>query len=279
MPAEDRWIMSRLDSLTADAERLMGRFELGEAGREMHDFVWDEFCDWYLEIAKVRLRSGDEASPLPVLVHTLDTALRLLHPYIPYVTDEIWSGSGALRDHLAEPDAPSVMVAAFPESSGAWLDEAAEAEMGMVMDIVRAVRNIRRARNIDAGRWVETYIATREDLVRHVPAIEQLARVRPLRLVASLLDAPSESVATAVLDRATVVIPLSGLFDASAERANLEKQRDQAQAEVLRLRAQLSNEGFTSRAPANVVQDVRDRLAAAEVRLSGAEQRLRELGS
>jgi len=170
------------------------------------------------------------------------------------------------------------MIAAYPEHSGDWLDEAAEAEMTAVMDIVRAVRNLRRERNIDAGRWIEVYVATRDDLARHIPAIEQLARVRPLRLVVTPQDAPSEGVATAVLDRATIVIPLAGLFDASAERANLEKQRDQAVGEVERLRSQLSNESFTSRAPASVVQDARARLAAAESRLAGARQRLRELG-
>jgi valyl-tRNA synthetase len=279
MPAEDRWIMSRLDKLTANTERLMSRFDLGEAGRGMHDFVWDEFCDWYLEIAKIRLRSGDEASPLPVLLHCLDTALRLLHPYVPYVTDEIWSGSGALREHLESTDAPSIMVAAYPEHSGAWVDEAAESELGTVMDIVRAIRNLRRERNIDAGRWIEAFVATNDDLSHHLPAIETLARVRPLRLVAAAREAPSEAVATAVLDRATVVIPLAGIFDASAERSNLEKQRDQARAEAERLRSQLSNESFTSRAPENIVQDARDRLTAAESRLAGAEQRLRELGA
>jgi valyl-tRNA synthetase len=278
MPAEDRWILSRLDRLTSEAERLMARFELGEAGREMHDFLWDEFCDWYLEIAKIRLRSGDEASPLPVLVHCLDAALRLLHPYMPYVTEEIWSGSGALREHLEDVREALLMVADYPSTAGTWRDEAAEAEMGAVMDIVRAVRNLRRERNIDASRWIEAYVVSRDDLTAHLPTIEQLARVRPLRLAASAGDAPSEGVASAVLDRATVVVPLAGLFDAGTERANLQKQVDQAQAEVSRLQAQLANESFTGRAPANVVQDARDRLAAAQSRLEVAERRLGELG-
>ncbi|HXH22052.1 MAG TPA: valine--tRNA ligase [Dehalococcoidia bacterium] len=278
LPAEDRWIMSRLDRLVSETERLMARFELGEAGREMHDFLWDEFCDWYLEIAKVRLRAAAQVSPLPVLVHVLDTALRLLHPYMPYVTEEIWSGSGDLRGHLPDASEPLIMVAPFPQPSGVWRDAAAEAEMDAVMDIVRAVRNLRRERNIDAGRWIEAYIVSGDDFTPHVPAIEQLARVRPLRLVASASEAPSEGVATAVLDRATVVVPLAGLFDVAAERANLQRQAEQARAEVERLRAQLSNEGFTSRAPAAVVQDARDRLAAAESRLEVAQRRLAELG-
>ncbi len=278
LPAEDRWIMSRLDRLIANVDRLMERFDLGEAGREINDFVWDEFCDWYLEIAKVRLRSGDEASPLPVLVHVLDACLRLLHPFMPYVTEEIWSGSGALREHLATSDAAALLVARFPTSDGSWLDPAAEAELDTVMDIVRAVRNLRRERGLDAGRWIEAYVVTRDDLRRHLPAIEALARVRPLRLVDKRERAPADSVATAVLDQAQVVIPLAGLFDSGAERSNLEKQRRQTESEVGRLRTQLANEGFRSRAPAAVVEEARGRLAAAESRLAGLEARIAELG-
>ena len=114
LPAEDRWILSRLERLVANADRLMERFELGEAGREMEEFLWDEFCDWYLEIAKIRLRNNDEASPLPVLVHVLDTCLRLLHPYMPYVTEEIWSGSGDLRATSPKAPADLLMTAAYP---------------------------------------------------------------------------------------------------------------------------------------------------------------------
>src|SRR6185503_10547741 len=158
MPAEDRWILSRLERLTSNADRLMERFELGEAGREIEEFVWDEFCDWYVEIAKVRMRSGDEASPLPVLVHAMDTALRLLHPYMPYVTEEIWSGAGDLRSYLSTPDSDLLIKAGYPEASDTWRDEDAEREMALVLDVVRAVRNLRRERNIDAGRWLELSI-------------------------------------------------------------------------------------------------------------------------
>ncbi len=279
MPTEDRWILSRLDALTSNADRFMERFELGEAGREMQEFVWDEFCDWYLEIAKIRMRANDEASPMPVLVHVLDTCLRLLHPYMPYVTEEIWSGTGDVRSHIAESGAPElIMLSEYPPAGGSWQDDEAEREMSLVLDIVRAVRNLRRERNIDAGRWLETYVVADASIARHAPAIETLARVRPLHFVSDRADAPSESVASAILAEAQVILPMAGLFDVEAERAKLEKDREQAQGEVGRLEAQLANEKFVNGAKPEVVQGARDRLEAAKSRLAGVQSRLAELG-
>jgi len=277
LPAEDRWVLSRLERLTDDSLRLMERFELGEAGREMQEFLWDEFCDWYLEIAKIRLRNEDEASPLPVLVHTLATCLRLLHPYMPYVTEEIWSGSGGLRAHVPGGDR-LLIETPYPEATAVWRDEAAERELGLVLEIVRAVRNLRRERGIDAGRWLETYVVADAGLAKHAPAIEALARARPLRIVPSRADAPSESVATAVLADAQVVVPLAGLFDVNAERAKLARERDQVQAQVRSLEAQLGNEKFLASAPEKVVRGRREQLEAARSRLTGIEARLAELG-
>ena len=279
LPTEDRWILSRLNKLVSNADRLMERFELGEAGREMEEFVWDEFCDWYLEVAKIRMRGGDEASPMPVLVHVLDTCLRLLHPYMPYVTEEIWSGTGDVRSHIARMDAPDmIMTAPFPVANASWQDDEAEREMGLVLDIVRAVRNLRRERNIDAGRWLEAYVVADASMARHAPAIETLARVRPLHLVSQRFEAPGDSVASAILADAQVILPMAGLFDAGAERAKLEKDREQAQGEIGRLEAQLSNPKFINGARPDVVQGARDRLDAAKSRLAGVEARLAELG-
>ena len=296
LPPEDRWILSRLERVVASSDRNLERFELGEAGREIHEFVWDEYCDWYLEMAKVRLReqatsSKQQAehgprntdhgpSPLPVLVHVLDTCLRLLHPLMPHVTEEIWSGSGNLRGYLPEAAADSdmLMVAPYPRPAEVWRDEAAERELDLVLDVVRAIRNLRRERGLDAARWLEAHVVTDAPLDRHAAAIEALARVRPLHIVRSQAEAPSDSVATAVLNVATVVLPLSGLFDSSAEREALTKQREQARADVERLQAKLANESFTSRAPANVVDAERERLEAAQSRLAGIEARLAELG-
>ena len=277
LPVEDRWILSRLEQVVNSADRLMERFELGEAGREMHDFAWDEFCDWYVEIAKVRIRSGEGPSPLPVLVKVLDTCLRLLHPYMPYLTEEIWSGAGDLHGFLPASENGLLMNATFPTVQDVWNDSAAEQEMALVLEIVRSVRNLRRERNIDAGRWIETYVLTEASIQHQTPAIEVLARVRPLHIVNSRDRAPSETAATAVLNGAQVILPLAGLFDFAAERTNLEKQRSQAAVQVQGLEAKLTNPNFSSRAPADVVQAERERLAAAQTRLADIETRLAEL--
>jgi valyl-tRNA synthetase len=278
MPAEDRWILSRLERLIGNCDRLMERFELGEAGREIESFLWDEFCDWYLEIAKIRMRGRDESSPMPVLVHVLDTCLRLLHPYMPYVTEEIWSGSGALRRHLPEAREELLMTAEHPRVSEAWHDGEAEREMGLVLDVVRSVRNLRRERGLDAARWLEAYVVADASLAKHAPAIEQLARVRPLHMVTQRDHAPAESVASAILADAQVILPLAGLFDVEAERAKLRKDREQAQKQVEGLERQLSNERFLSSAPAKVVEEARERTDAARARLSTIDSRLAELG-
>jgi valyl-tRNA synthetase len=244
----------------------------------MEQFLWDEFCDWYLEIAKIRLRGNDEASPLPVLVHVLDTCLRLLHPYMPYVTEEIWSGSGALKAHLAQATTGLLIKADYPAPGQAWRDEDAEREMSLVLDIVRAVRNIRRERGLDASRWLEAYVVADASIAKHAPAIEALARVRPVHIVAHQSHAPSESVATAILADAQVVLPLTGLIDRDAERAKLEKEREQARGQVEALERQLRNDKFLSGARAEIIDGARQRLDDAHSRLTGIEARLAELG-
>jgi valyl-tRNA synthetase len=196
---------------------------------------------------------------------------------MPYVTEEIWSGSGELQRHLGTGEDGLLVTAAYPAVTEVWRDEDAEHELGLVLDVVRAIRNLRRERNIDAGRWLEAYVVADTSLAKHGPAIEQLARVRPLHVTPNRAAAPSEQVATAVLDGAIVILPMAGLFDAAAERTNLEKQLAQAQSQVESLERQLSNEGFTSRAPANVIAEARERLEAARSRLSSIEARLGEL--
>ena len=278
MPVEDRWVLSRLNQVNQNVERLLGRFELAEALRQTRDFFWDEFADWYIEVAKVRVRAGDR-SPLPVLVHVVDHTLRLLHPFMPFVTEEIWQ---RLATIVPDPDgAEALIVARYPEANPALVDEAAEASFEDVQEFVRAIRNIRAEKRVDTGRWVEAYVVAAdatEGATALSAAIEQLARVRPLHIFATTAEAPTEGVVTSVLAVGQVSLPMAGLFDPEVERERVGKQIAEAEREVAGLEGKLSNEQFTGRAPAEVVQRERDRLETTQSRLAGLRQSLTELG-
>ncbi len=277
MPLEDRWIMSRLNRTAAEVEKLLVDFQFGEAGRRLYDFLWGEFCDWYIEMAKVRLKA-DDRSPLPVLAHVLDASLRLLHPFMPFVTEEVWQN---LRPRLPSPEAEALIVAPWPQADEGWRDEQAEGQAGLVLDIVRAVRNIRAERGVAPARFVEAYVVVapgrRAAAEASLPIIEALARVRPLHFVDGAGGVPQEETVAAILDGAEVILPLAGLLDLEAERARLRAQVADAQAEVARLEGKLANEQFRSRAPQEVVAKEEGRLAAARARLEGLRARLREL--
>ena len=275
---EDRWILSRTERVLATVEELLERFELSEVVRQLRDFFWEEFADWYIELAKVRVRAGDR-SPLPVLVHVLDRVLRALHPCMPFVTEAIWQRLVLVRPDAA--GAPALIVAAFPRAEPARYDDAAEREYAAVQDFVRGIRNVRAEKRVEAGRWVEAYVVGGEATAAaraSSAALEALARVRPLHIVERAEEAPSEGVVTAVLPVGRVVLPMAGLFDVAAEHTRLAKQRDEAAGEVARLEAKLGDAQFRGRAPAAVVAKEEERLATARARVAGLEQSLTEVG-
>ncbi len=273
---EDRWILSRLHRTVDRVERLLRRFQIGEAGKRLHEFFWGELCDWYLEMAKVRLRRGD-ASALPVLAYALDTSLRLLHPIMPFVTEALWQ---RLRPFLAWAESEALIVAPWPRARRSWLDAEAERRMALAMGVVRAIRNLRAEWRVEPGRWVEAHVASPEaEVLRAVaPALEALARARPLHISSDATAHPEQGVATAVLAGAQVALPLAGLVDVERERQRLRRQLEEAQAEVEGLRRRLSQAEFRARAPAAVVAREEERLALAQERLEGLRRRLQALG-
>jgi valyl-tRNA synthetase len=225
-------------------------------------------------MTKVRLREGDR-SPLPILAYVLQNSLRLLHPIMPFVTETIWQH---LRDRIAGLE-QALIIAEYPTGDGET-DRDAEEQVEVLMEVVRAIRNIRADRGVDPARFVEAYVATngaRPVLESGRPIVETLARVRPLHVIAEPGDAPSEQVASAVLDRAQVVVPLAGLIDIAAERDKLEKQLSEAQAQVQRIEGKLGNEQFRSKAPADVIAREEENLDNARSRVAGLQGRLSEL--
>jgi valyl-tRNA synthetase len=274
LPVEDRWILSRLSRTVSGVTGLMEAYEFGEAQRQLHDFLWGEFCDWYIELAKIRLAAGASPSPVPVLVHVLEMSLRLLHPYMPFVTEELWQ---TLKKHTGMAGTESIMLAAYPEADKADVDPAAEDEVGTVIEVVRAIRNIRAQYKVPNNRWVEARIHTdtarRRAIAAHTEAVRVLARVNPIAFPEGGPEGLTKDKTLVLpLERATVVIPMASMVDLGAEKKKLQKELEQAQAEVARLEARLGDQAFLTRAPAAVVEKERQKLILLRDRLA----RLRE---
>ncbi len=277
LPVEDRWIVSRLNRTISGVTSLMEGFQFGEAQRQIHDFLWGEFCDWYVELAKIRLRSTEELPPVPVLVYVLETSLRLLHPYMPFVTEELWQN---LKQHLS-PDwqaTESIMVAAYPEADDTAIDPESERIMESIIEIIRSIRNTRAQYQVESTRWVEAQIYGGEltsAIAAYSQAIQTLSRVRPVTFLDSRLESPpGEDALALVLGETDVVIPLGSMVNLEAERERLQKEVEGIQAEVARLEARLKDGAFLTRAPAAVVERERDKLAQRKDKLERLKEQL-----
>jgi valyl-tRNA synthetase len=270
---EDRWILSRLNRTVANVAGLMEDFQFGEAQRQVHDFLWGEYCDWYIELAKIRLSANDN-SPLPVLVRVLETSLRLLHPYMPFLTEELWQN---LKKNITNIQGESIMIAAYPAADESTFDADAESEIEAVIEIIRSIRNVRAQYKVEAGRWVEIKVYTGADrhaaISRYDATIKTLARANP---VSFLAGEPGEKLGgnTLVLPlaQATVVIPLASMFNLEAEKKRMDKELEQAQNEVDRLEARLKDDAFLTRAPETVVAKERQKFYTLKDKLEKLRQ-------
>jgi valyl-tRNA synthetase len=261
----DAWILSRLADLSARVDEGLDAFEFGETARALYDFFWSEFCDWYIEMAKGRLAAGGEAR-LAVqrdLVFVLDRALRLLHPMMPFVTDEIWR-----QLPLAPADrADSLMIAAWPSSAdlARVRDEDAEATIAAVQEVVTAVRAVRARYTVPQRATVDVIVKTSGDQAMVIENqgeyLRSLAGVGVLTVDAAA--AKPAHAAVAVAAGAELYIPLEGLVDFAHERARVAKELAAAQADLGRLTGKLANEGFLAKASAEVI--AKDRAKAAEL--------------
>jgi valyl-tRNA synthetase len=269
----DRWILSRLDATIEEATRLMHSHLYGEAGKAIREFVWSELCDWYIEAAKVRLRgtSAERHIVAQTLAYTLERSIRLLHPFMPFVTEALWQELPHVGD--------SVMIAAWPEAGPRDLE--AETDFGALIETVRAIRNARTEANVEPGRWIAAEVfpgsqaAAFESARRELGA---LARIADADLVIrATAPAGDEGALTAVAGNVVALLPLSGMIDLDAERERLQKDMAAAEGERDRAQAQLGNEAFVARAPQQVVEVQRRRLATAEEQIAVLERRLAAL--
>ncbi len=280
LTTEDRWILSRLNHLVAEVTELNEDFQFGEALRRIYDFLWTEYCDWYIEIAKIRLRDKGTKSPLPVLVHVLETSLRLLHPFMPFITEELWQ---SLRERQPEGKPDSIMIAPYPAPDTGTFNADAEREMESVFEIVRSIRNARVESGVDPARFIKAVIASADSksaLEAHAQAITNLARVRPLDIVSSAekMKLKRDQAKILVLKGAEVILPLESMVDTEAEKGRLLKEIEANQAEIARIERLLQDDAFTVKAPAAVVDKERQKLSDRKAKLAKLNERLAQLG-
>ena len=278
---EDRWILSRLDRTTVEVNQSLENFELGDAQQKLYDFIWSDFCDWYIEMAKIRLRSGSGPSPLPTLAHVLERTLRMLHPFMPFITEEIWQNLIAKlprEDSLRE----SIMVSPYPQVESPRQDVQAETEISLVMEAIKAVRNARAQLHIPAGQRLEALVEAnglQKTIEEESELIRALSRVEPLRIlsgVSTQFDAARGI--TLLVSPLVVRLPLDGVVDLPAETQRLRKERDDCASNLDRVSALVSNPAFRAKARPDVVETEEDRLRSLEERKQRLEEILEQLG-
>ena len=281
VPTEDRWIISRLNRVIGSVNTMLQDFQFGEAQRQIYDFLWGEYCDWYIEIAKLRLNNPQAPSPLPVLTQVLENSLRLLHPFTPFITEEIWQ---TLRAQLGQQEAwaESIMLAPYPTASPSALDPEAEREMASVIEIVRSIRNVRAQFKVEPARWLEAHVfasVLKDALQRHSATIEILGRARPVIIKDTSQPRPApEEALSLVLSEVEVAVPLAGMVDLEAERRRLSKELAENEAEIGRLEKRLADSAFIAKAPAQIVERERGKLATQRDKLERLREQLARLG-
>ncbi len=273
---DDRWIRSRLNKVIEEVSNNLEHFELGIAALKIYDFIWSEFCDWYIELTKIRLYSDDEKqrkTAIYMLVSTLSTTLKLLHPFMPFITEEIWQHLPRLEEETQE----TIMLCSWPQVNPQQIDDAAEEQMGIVMEIIRTIRNMRAEMNIKNTKKFDMIICDESgSLLSSLEAarayIERFANTQNLTITDNP-EAPAKSKALAVANL-RIYIPLDELIDFDAEIKRLEAEKEKWQAEVQRANGKLANESFVAKAPAHLVEQERAKLQKYKDSLAAVEKQI-----
>jgi valyl-tRNA synthetase len=289
----DRWILSRLNSVTKDVQTALVDYRFNDIASSLYHFIWHEYCDWYLEFSKPVLYeekgSASRKATQTVLAHVLETALRLLHPIMPFITEEIWqalpeavrSSEFGVQSKNQKNRAESIMVAAYPAADEKMIDAGIERDMQMVMDLILAIRNIRGEMNIAPSMQINVIVKVEtgelgDHLEKSAGYAKTLARIKELRI--GVAETKPRSVATAVIAGAEVYVPLEGLLDLTQERDRLQKEIAKISKDIEVFSKKLSNKNFVDKAPKEVVEKDTAKLEEFRVKREKLEQSLKMLG-
>jgi valyl-tRNA synthetase len=271
----DKWILTRLNETIEDVTQLADRYEFGEVGRHLYNFIWDDVCDWYIEMAKLPLYGEDEAAKKTtrsVLAYVLDQTMRLLHPFMPFLTEEIWQ-------HLPH-EGESITISSWPVPVPEHTDQEAAADMKLLVELIRSVRNIRSEVNTPMSKQVELYIKTSTEdiagrLEKNRSYVERFTNPSTLKIGTDITAA--DKAMTAVVTGAEVILPLEGLINIDEEIARLQKEFDKLTKEVERVQKKLGNEGFIKKAPEHVIEEERAKEKDYTAKREAVRQRIAEL--
>ena len=275
----DKWILSRYNQTVSDVTRNLERFELGEAGRAIYEFIWNEFCDWYIELSKARLYNKEDnrarQTAQSVLCYVLENTLKLLHPFMPFITEEIWQ-------HIPH-KGDSIIVASWPVEQTTLTDKKAELNMEIVMETIKAIRNMRAEVNVAPGRKSEAILQLASaELVQlfelNASYVKTLAAVEPLNVSLTTPEKPENAMA-AVVSGVEIYMPLKGLIDVDKETARLNKELLTLDKELARVSGKLSNEGFVAKAPPDVIEKEKAKQQEFEEKVKAINERLSYLAS
>ena len=275
---EDKWILSAVNTLTKDVTENMDKFELGIAVQKVYDFIWDEFCDWYIEIAKVRTYKKDEDaraanSALWTLRTVLGQALKLLHPYMPFITEEIYC--------TLNPQEETIMLADWPVYKEEWNFPAEEEMLAHVKELVKGIRNLRTEMDVPPSRKAKVFIVSEDKAL--CETFESMKKTYQNLISASEIDVQSdkagigEDAVSVVIPGAVVYMPLEDLVDMEKEKERLLKEEERLKKELARSHGMLNNERFVSKAPAAKIQEEKDKLAKYEQMMATVQERLAQM--
>ena len=272
---EDKWILSKLNSVIPEITENMERYELGVAAQKVYDFIWDSYCDWYIELTKTRLQGEDEDSKIraqQVLCYVLTEILKLLHPFMPFITEEIWQALPHEGDYLMLQQWPEHHVNLdFPEE---------EKAMELIMDAIRGIRARRAEMNVPPSKKAQLTVSTLEQAVFHqgIPFLKRLAYASDVKVVEATDEVDAQGMVVVTTHAARLYLPLAELVDLEKEKARIAKELDKNRKELDKLETKLNNPGFVNKAPAQVVEAERERADKLKALLVKLEESAAALG-